>query len=244
MEALNLWIDDQVMNRCTEDHVLSVWVPEQAMIVLGSSNNPHRECHLEACAQDRVPVLKRRGGGGAVVLHPGCVVLSLGLWVEHPYQNDRYFSWINQAVIRCLRLQWPKLTQLEEKGISDLALGTRKLAGTSLFRSRNYLLYQASVLVEAGCGLMNRYLNHPGREPEYRQGRPHRDFVAGLSEFVPGLTSEILCRIFQDHFMTELVRDKSCRFTGSLPSQCLHLLRRAKGPGAFSPLAGVQYQRN
>ncbi|MCB9228768.1 MAG: hypothetical protein H6618_04070 [Deltaproteobacteria bacterium] len=231
-----MWIDDEMLMRCHEDRALSVWVPEYPMVVLGSSNRVEEECLEEACLRDGIPLLKRYGGGGTVLLHPGCVVLSLGLWTEHPYRNDRYFSMINQALAGCLLSRWPELEGIEERGISDLAIGGKKIAGTSLFRSRHYLLYQASVLVEPRAQLMGRYLAHPGREPEYRQGRSHEDFVSGLSLYVPALSPHMLCQELEQHFMEHLQEDEQSRLLCSQPSQWPHILRRAAQHSAFVSL--------
>jgi lipoate-protein ligase A len=50
-------------------------------------------------------------------------------------------------------------------------------------------LYSATLLVDPDLDLVERYLAHPPREPEYRRGRPHRDFMGrlgGLDTTPPG----------------------------------------------------------
>jgi lipoate-protein ligase A len=47
---------------------------------------------------------------------------------------------------------------------------------------RDFVLYLGSVLVNPDYPGIERYLAHPSREPEYRAGRTHRDFIAGLAE--------------------------------------------------------------
>ena len=185
-----MWIDDDILVRCADSLAMSIWIPEQAVVVLGSSNQPDIEAELDACAKDGVPVLKRYGGGGTVLLYEGCAIVSLGVWVKQHYQNKLYFDRLNQAVIDALGLKWPKLNALGQRGLSDITYGDLKVAGTSLFRSRNYLLYQASLLVDLRPELMSQYLKHPSREPDYRAGRSHKDFLIGLSSIEQGLTSE------------------------------------------------------
>ena len=62
------------------------------MVVLGNSNKSEKECYQESCEADGVPVLKRYGGGGTVVLHDGCLVVSFGFWVRDYFENDYYFK--------------------------------------------------------------------------------------------------------------------------------------------------------
>ena len=222
-----MWIDDQILARCHEPQVLSTWVPSSTMVVLGSSNKSEVEVKEHACLEDGVPVLKRYGGGGTVVLHSGCVVISLGLWVSQFYDNNRYFRMINDAVIQTLAASWPVYANLRQDGLSDIAMENRKIAGTSLFRSRNYLLYQASLLVDAKVDLLERYLEHPSREPEYREGKSHRDFVAGLGDFVKNLSS---CDL-EVTLARDLMPVVQCALDQDLiavqPKQCSHLYKRA-----------------
>jgi lipoate-protein ligase A len=156
-----------------------VSIPDGIQVVLGRSSKPDDEIHLPACQADGVPVFRRPGGGCAVVLDPGNLVVS---WAGHAPgigDNQKHFSRLSSWLIEALAAAG--ITGLQPAGISDLAIGDRKVAGACLHRSRDTLFYSASLLVDADIGLMDRYLKHPPREPEYRHGRSHADFVTTLA---------------------------------------------------------------
>jgi lipoate-protein ligase A len=196
-----MWIDDEILRRCAEPVALACWVPETSLVVLGSANDPEVEVDVAACAAANVPVLKRYGGGGAVVLHPGCAIVSLGLWVRQWFQNKLYFDLANRALVGALASEWPELSDLRQDGLSDLKWpgGGRdlKVAGTSLFRSRNYLLYQASLLVDVRLDEIEAYLKHPSREPAYRKGRAHRDFLVGVGDLAKEATPRAVQKVLE-----------------------------------------------
>lgn len=184
-----MWIDDQVLQHYDQAVCTKVFVPDFSAVVLGSANDADLEVNLQSCAEKGVPVLRRYGGGGTVVLYPGCVVVSIGCWVKDQFNNSKYFKGINQALIMALGKQWPIMRDLGQAGISDIVFGEKKVAGTSLFRSRNYLLYQASILVDLDIDLVSQLLRHPTKEPDYRQGRAHSEFLAGLIDVDSSVTS-------------------------------------------------------
>lgn len=216
-----MWIDDHILERHDRPLVVDVWVPKGTVVVCGSSNDPAVECNRAACAADEVPVLKRYGGGGTVVLYPGCVIVSLGTWVAEHFHNDRYFRLLNSSVNSCLHAGFAFDAALGEAGISDLVAGDMKFGGTSLFRSRNYLLYQASLIVDCDRPVISRYLAHPSREPGYRRGRPHGSFLTGLAEIgrsisVPAV-AECLLRGLSGHVLAHMgeqaLAPQSAQFT-------------------------------
>ena len=223
-----MWIDDNILKRCQENQALDIWVPDDIFVVLGSSNKAETECHLDACQKNKIHILKRYGGGGAVVLHPGCVILSLGLWVGHFYQNDYYFKWINDSLIQSLKAKWPEFAELDQNGISDITMGAKKIAGTSLFRSRNYLLYQASIMVDPKPDLMESYLAHPSKEPEYREGKNHTEFVSGLKSRKPELTSGDLADYLKAEYLNFLIPEPQTALIESQPGQWEHILKRTR----------------
>ena len=69
---------------------------------------------------------------------------------------------------------------VEQSGVSDLVLSEKKIGGSCVHRTRGYLYYSTTLLVEQNMLLVERYLQHPPREPEYRQGRPHGEFMGSL----------------------------------------------------------------
>lgn len=184
-----MWIDDQVLARYREPVALEFFVPDKTTVVLGSGNDVSTEVNETYCLEAGIPVLKRYGGGGTVVLYPGCVVVSIGAWVRDAFNNSRYFRGLNHAVIQSLAATWPALSHLDQSGISDIVSRDQKVGGTSLFRSRQYLLYQASILVELDRPLIAKCLKHPTKEPDYRRGRKHESFLTSLCELEPAITS-------------------------------------------------------
>lgn len=184
-----MWIDDQVLVRYRDPVALEIFVPQTTAVVLGSGNTIDTEVNEAHCLGAGIPVLRRYGGGGTVVLYPGCVVVSIGAWVRDPFNNSCYFKGLNEAVIQALSESWPVFSGLTQSGISDIVFGDQKVAGTSLFRSRQYLLYQASILVELDRPLISQCLKHPTREPDYRKGRGHDSFLTSLAELAPEISS-------------------------------------------------------
>ena len=187
-----MWIDDQIIKQCSQPQVLETWVPQSPCVILGSANRPERECQVGYCQRAGIDILKRYGGGGTVLLHSGCVILSYGCWVKQTFDNHRYFQILNKAIVDTLGSRWPEFKSLHQKGISDIAYELRKVCGTSLFRSKSYLLFQASILVESKVEEIEAALLHPSREPDYREGKAHREFLLGLQDIdTTANTSEV-----------------------------------------------------
>lgn len=157
---------------------LEVFRPEFTQVVMGASGKYAEEVHAEALIADGVPLYKRKGGGGTVVLSPHTIVVTLHAQVDHRFRNLAYFKAINAAMARVF-YQW-KPHPYATRGISDIAVDGRKIVGTSIFRRRNYVLYQASILVELDIESISGLLQHPPKEPDYRSGRDHRAFLTCL----------------------------------------------------------------
>jgi lipoate-protein ligase A len=155
-----------------------IYEPSTLCAVLGASGKPAQDLLLENLEADGVPWMKRRGGGGTVILGPGQVVLALVTAVESPFRNREYAAEINSWISDSLALLG--VTGVHPEGISDLAIGRKKIVGTSLYRTRLILFYQASLLVSNDIGVFTRYLSMPAKVPEYRNGRSHEEFCTTL----------------------------------------------------------------
>lgn len=157
-----------------------LWVPEHTCVVIGSGSKSELELNEAAVEEDSLPVYKRRTGGCSVVLSPDMWCLSCALYGRKQIQSKDYFVLFNKAV--CDAFGRIGVGGLAHRGISDIALGEKKIAGTALYRNRDVVFYHAVINVSGEVELMSRYLKQPPREPDYRGGRSHRDFVTSLVE--------------------------------------------------------------
>jgi len=85
---------------------------------------------------------------------------------------------VNSLVIECL--EDSGVTGLGARGISDITIGNRKILGSAMRNTHGSLIYQAVLNVSEDPRLFETYLRHPRREPDYRTGRSHSDFVTSL----------------------------------------------------------------
>jgi len=159
---------------------LRIWELEQYVVIAGKSNDLTREVDLAACAADGVPVLRRSSGGGTVVLGPGCLCFSLALPVPAEF-GSHGISGVTAALMQKLAEAWADASRpVAVAGISDLTLADRKFSGNSQRWKKSAFLHHGTVLYDFDLPRITRYLRHPSREPDYRRGRPHAEFVTNL----------------------------------------------------------------
>jgi lipoate-protein ligase A len=181
--AANLALDEALLLAAEDGaaEVLRLWAWASPAVILGAGGRWAEEADAEACARDQVPILRRSSGGGAVLLGSGCLCYTLVLrYDRHPALSDLYASYrhILGSLADALR---PFASGIEPAGISDLAAAGRKIGGSAQQRKRHCLLHHGTLLHAFDVGMLSRYLRHPPREPDYRTGRSHSDFVTNLS---------------------------------------------------------------
>jgi lipoate---protein ligase len=150
----------------------------RTVVVLGRGSKPEREVDLDACRRDRVLLQRRRGGGCAVVVDPGNVIVAVTLPVAGIGRNLQHFDHLTRWLAAALaRLGAPPIVR---QGSSDLTIAERKVGGACIYRGKDLLHYAATLLITPELALIERYLRHPPREPDYRRGRSHADFLVAL----------------------------------------------------------------
>ena len=148
------------------------------VVVLGRGSDPRREVRREALRDPAVSLLRRRGGGCAVLLDPGNLVVSLAFPAEGTGRITRAFDASLAWLLR--GLEAAGFRDIRREGISDLAQGDRKVGGTCLYRKTGLVYFSATLLAAPDLDLVERILPHPPREPAWRRGRPHREFMGAL----------------------------------------------------------------
>jgi lipoate-protein ligase A len=182
--AENLALDEALLDEAEAApqpiQTLRFWEPTRATVVVGRSSAIAREVHVEACRRDGVPILRRASGGAAVAIGPGCLMYAVVLSLRRR-PDLRVVSQAHRFVLGTLAGALKALApEVRCRGISDLALGEKKFSGNSLRLKRENLVYHGTILYDFSLEWIDRYLAMPPREPDYRNGRPHRDFVANL----------------------------------------------------------------
>lgn len=152
-------------------------------VVLGRGSDPEKELYPAAIHKDTVPVFRRRGGGCSVVLDEGNLVIAVLIPLEGLTRTKEYFQYCTDWVINGLSRSG--IDGVYQDGVSDLVMENRKIGGSCVWRTRGLFYYTVSLLVNPNLDLLPLYLKHPPREPEYRQGRSHLEFVTSLERFLP-----------------------------------------------------------
>lgn len=175
----NLALDEVLLDELDQhggDPVLRFWESDRYFVVLGRACRLHDHVHAEACRRDGILVLKRASGGGTVLQGPGC--LSYALALPLGWHSDlRNIRTTNRFILERIAqaLQYWKPVAL--RGISDLAIDGFKISGNAQRRTRHAVLVHGTILHGLPIDLVERYLTHPTRQPDYRADRLHGSFL-------------------------------------------------------------------
>jgi lipoate---protein ligase len=181
--AENLALDELLVVGAEEKNggeLLRLWDWQHYAVVLGAGCRLEEDVDTHRCQTDGVPIFRRSSGGGTVLLGPGCLCYSLVLDQESEpaLQSIRSsYAWILAKICLAISSVDPGIHQA---GISDLAIGERKVSGSAQQRKRRFLLHHGTLLYDFDLHRISRYLRMPARRPEYREGRPHDEFVTNL----------------------------------------------------------------
>jgi lipoate-protein ligase A len=179
VETYNL-TDAELLDDNISIYRCMIWEPGFLCIVLGQSNDLERSVWVENVEADKIPVYKRPSGGETVVLSPDTMVISILKRGDGLRSPRKYFDTYNEQIISALRALG--INNLAKDGISDIRIGDKKILGSSIYRDKDRVLYHAVLNRAEPADTIERYLKHPPREPGYRRGRTHRDFVASMTE--------------------------------------------------------------
>jgi lipoate-protein ligase A len=155
-----------------------IWQPNGTYIVLGRANSIESSVIEENALLDNIKIFKRPSGGESVVLSPNMLIFSSKFKKERDKRPGDYFAAINSALIK--EFTSLGINGLYSKGISDISIHNKKIMGSSMYLNGSTLFYHAVLNVCEDVNLLSRYLKHPNREPDYRIGRSHTEFVTSI----------------------------------------------------------------
>ena len=163
---------------CTESY--KIWQPDDNYIILGRSNRPEVSLNIEMVKNDKIKVLKRPSGGETVILTPSTLVFSIIIPAEKLQHPKKIFEIINNSLIE--EFQQKGISGIYSRGISDLSIGEQKIMGSSMYFKDHKYFYHAVLNISEDPEFISKYLKHPSKEPNYRKGRNHSEFITSLKE--------------------------------------------------------------
>ncbi len=195
--AENLAADEALLDWCDETggpEILRFWEPREPFVVVGYANKVATEVHAAACAENKIPILRRCSGGGTVLQGPGVLNYSLILKIDagSPLAGitsaNRFIMERNRAAVEAEVRSQKSEVRISVSGHTDLALHTPhsalrtplKFSGNAQRRKKSHLLFHGTFLLNFDLTLVEKFLAMPSLEPDYRQGRPHADFITNL----------------------------------------------------------------
>lgn len=171
--------------------------PSQA-IVMGISAQPEHVIDLSKLQQKPVSLIRRFSGGGTVFIDENCVMVTFICNQEDigvPCFPKPVFQW-SESFYRPIFKDYD--FNLRE---NDYVMGHRKFGGNAQYMMKNRWLHHSSFLWDYDADKME-YLKLPPKTPEYRQQRPHREFLCKLNEYFSNRSEllEKLCNNLKSRF--------------------------------------------
>lgn len=189
---------DEVLLQCADKEsggeFVRLWESEVYFVVLGRTCKEEENLNMHNIVLDKVNVYRRSSGGGTVVQGRGCFNFSLILSKKvRPELNEITSSYqlIGEHMLSVLQSCG---VNAHFKPICDLAdaHSNKKFSGNAQKRGRNFILHHGTIMYDFDLSLVERYLTMPPKEPVYRKGRSHEDFVTNididLQQFKEGLS--------------------------------------------------------
>jgi lipoate-protein ligase A len=189
--AENLACDEALLDWREEngnEEILRFWDARETFVVAGYANKIVTEVNVENCRAKRIPIFRRCSGGGTVLQGAGCLNYALVLRIAED-GPCRTITSANEFIMKtnCAAIENLFKSKIENRksgilvrGHTDLALDGLKFSGNSQRRKKNFLLFHGTFLLNLDLALVAIFLRMPSKQPDYRQGRGHGEFLTNL----------------------------------------------------------------
>lgn len=188
----NLAVDEYLLKNRKEDFlVLSVNTPS---VIIGKHQVAHREADTAYVCENKIPVIRRISGGGAVFHDEGNLNFSFILQSTHGYQVD--FRKYTLPVIEFLSALG---VDAKFEGKNDLKVNGLKISGNAEHVHRQRVLHHGTLLFDSRLDLLKKSLridtssyltravssnpSHIMNLKEIISGRNMNEFVSSMLEF-------------------------------------------------------------
>ncbi len=177
---------------------IDIWIPQKTFVVLGRYSEL-TEVQMNEIKKNDIPIFRREGGGGTVVLNKNTIVIDIGIKGITSKNVRYYLNEFGTAISEAVNEIYSVKTYVE-KEFYDLVLWNKKFGGSSLYISGKKLLYGCSIIIsKQAIQNINKLLLIPKKQPIYRNNRNHEEFLISLDLLKPNkecaLENKIKCNL-------------------------------------------------
>jgi len=171
---------EEAESRDQHPELFRVWQPAKTFAVCGRSSPLATEINLDFCQAVAIEVFRRCSGGQSIVAGPGCLMYAVLLdYRQRP--ELRSLDKAHHFVMGQMQAAIARAgVSVQQQGTSDLTFQDRKFSGNSLRCKKNWMLYHGTILCSFDLTMISSCLGTPVRQPDYRRGRSHADFLIRL----------------------------------------------------------------
>lgn len=193
----NLATEDWLFRDLDADgQALFLW-RNQPTVVIGRSQNPWVECHLENMERDHVLLARRQTGGGAVFHDLGNTNFTC-LSGKTYYNKQANLEIIIRAIARFN-------IQAVASGRNDIVVNDsdhlpRKVSGSAFRETKDRAFQHGTLLIHTNLNQLQHYLNPNPKKLQAKGVSSVRARVANLSEYNSNISHEKLCDAIIEEF--------------------------------------------
>ncbi len=171
---------EEALLRTSDENWAIINLGSPKAIVMGISAKAEEVVHLSLASRDKIPLISRFSGGGTVFVDENT------LFVTFIFQKTAHtFDLFPKSILNWSGSIFQNVLNLTHFAIqeNDFALGNRKIGGNAQYIKKDRFLHHTSFLHDFTPENMS-YLLHPPKEPSYRNGRHHLDFITPLAPHI------------------------------------------------------------
>lgn len=191
----NLATDEWFLDHLQPDDLILFFYINENAVIIGKNQNPWKECNLSAMENDRVQLVRRITGGGAVYHDDGNLNFSF-IAGEGRYDLEKQLRVILQAVtsfgIPC-----------DFSGRNDLLADGRKFSGNAFCSRGKLRQHHGTLLIHSDLGRLQNYLQVDPRKIKAKGIASVRSRVCNLSDFSPKVTADTMLSAIRQAFTAE-----------------------------------------
>ncbi len=147
-------------------------------IVMGISGKAEDLVDLNRWTEKPVPLIRRFSGGGTVFVDENTLFVSFignSLDMKVPCNPQAILDWTGRLYSTIFNGMDFRIRE------NDYAMGHKKFGGNAQYMRKNRWLHHSSLLWDFDPENM-AYLRMPKKTPNYREGRPHEEFLCSLKK--------------------------------------------------------------